>query len=54
MTLRGDLWCLRRAYGAMQEMRDPRAYLETPVRVRAPRSTPPFQGVGGDATAAPL
>jgi hypothetical protein len=37
LALRGDLWCMREVYGAVKELREPAAYLEPPVRVRAPR-----------------
>jgi radical SAM superfamily enzyme YgiQ (UPF0313 family) len=33
----GDLWVLRKTAGAVAEMRDPKAYLTAPPRVRAPR-----------------
>ena len=37
LSLGGGLWCMRKVYGAVQEMRDPAAYLKPPIRVRAPR-----------------
>ncbi len=37
LALSGQLWCMRKVYGAVQEMRDPASYLRPPVRVRAPR-----------------
>jgi radical SAM superfamily enzyme YgiQ (UPF0313 family) len=37
LALRGDLWVIRRTASAVAEMRDPRAYLRPPLRVRAPR-----------------
>ncbi len=37
LALGGRLWCMRKVYGAVQEMRDPAAYLKPPVRVRAPQ-----------------
>jgi radical SAM superfamily enzyme YgiQ (UPF0313 family) len=36
MALGGKLWCMRRVFSAVSEMRQPKAYLEPPVRVRAP------------------
>jgi hopanoid C-3 methylase HpnR len=40
MALDGKLWCMRRVYSAVSEMRQPKAYLKPPVRVRAPRRMP--------------
>lgn len=37
MAVDGKLWCMRRVYSAVSEMRQPTAYLKPPVRVRAPR-----------------
>ncbi len=37
MAVGGKLWCMRRVYSAVSEMRQPKAYLKPPVRVRAPR-----------------
>lgn len=37
MALDGKLWCMRRVYSAVSEMRQPQAYLKPPIRVRAPR-----------------
>jgi radical SAM superfamily enzyme YgiQ (UPF0313 family) len=50
LALRGDLWVLRRGAAALAEMRDPRAYLKPPLRVRAPRRV---SGGTGSATLAP-
>ncbi len=36
LALGGGFWCMRKVYGAIQEMRDPAAYLRPPLRVRAP------------------
>ncbi|MFQ5704648.1 MAG: B12-binding domain-containing radical SAM protein [Gemmatimonadales bacterium] len=36
MALGGKFWCMKRVYRAVTEMREPRAYLEPPTRVRAP------------------
>ncbi len=36
LALSGDLWVVRRVAGAVAEMRDPKAYLKPPKRVRAP------------------
>ncbi len=37
LALGGNLWCMRRVYAAVKDVRTPSAYLEPPVRVRAPR-----------------
>ena len=37
LALAGNFWCMRRVYGAVKEVRTPSAYLEPPVRIRAPR-----------------
>jgi len=37
LALGGNLWCMRRVFLAVNELRTPSAYLEPPVRVRAPR-----------------
>jgi radical SAM superfamily enzyme YgiQ (UPF0313 family) len=37
MAVNGKLWCMRRVYSAVSEMRQPGAYLKPPIRVRAPR-----------------
>jgi len=42
LALAGDLWVIRKTAGAIAEMRDPKAYLKPPVRVRAPRRGGPF------------
>jgi hopanoid C-3 methylase len=50
MALQGDLWVIRKTYGAAKEMRDPKAYLKGPIRVLAPRrNTPSGPGQGPDA-----
>ncbi len=36
MAMDGKLWCMRRVYSAVSEMRQPKAYLKPPVRVLAP------------------
>lgn len=36
LALGGNLWCMRKVYGAVQAMRDPSSYLRPPLRVRAP------------------
>jgi hopanoid C-3 methylase len=41
LALQGDLWCVKKVYQAVKQMRDPKAYLEPPVRVRAPRRASP-------------
>jgi hypothetical protein len=41
MALQGDLWVIRKTYSAAREMRDPKAYLKGPIRVRAPRRDRP-------------
>jgi radical SAM superfamily enzyme YgiQ (UPF0313 family) len=51
LALGGDLWVIRKTAGAVAEMRDPRAYLKPPIRVRAPRRRPPIEGLGGEAPA---
>lgn len=40
MAVNGKLWCMRRVYSAVSEMRQPTAYLKPPTRVRAPRREP--------------
>jgi hypothetical protein len=37
LALGGNLWCMRRVYGAVKDVRTPAAYLAPPVRIRAPR-----------------
>jgi radical SAM superfamily enzyme YgiQ (UPF0313 family) len=41
LALDGDLWVVRRTAAAVAEMRDPKAYLRPPIRVRAPHRTGP-------------
>jgi radical SAM superfamily enzyme YgiQ (UPF0313 family) len=51
LTREGNLWCMRRVYGAVKDVRDPAAYLRPPLRVRAPRR--PAVGSGGLRLRAP-
>ena len=37
LALEGNFWCMRRVYGAVKDVRTPSAYLEPPVRIRAPK-----------------
>src|SRR5262249_13818731 len=37
LAFEGNLWCMRRVYGAVKDVRDPAAYLRPPVSIRAPR-----------------
>jgi hypothetical protein len=47
MAFQGDLWVIRKTYGAAKEMRDPKAYLKGPIRVRAPHRDPPSTPMAG-------
>jgi magnesium-protoporphyrin IX monomethyl ester (oxidative) cyclase len=37
LALEGNFWCMRRVYSAVKEVRTSAAYLEPPLRIRAPR-----------------
>jgi len=51
MALGGKLWCMRRVYQAFSEMRTPQAYLEPPLRVRAPDRGAARRGAPGKRAA---
>ncbi|HEY2944563.1 MAG TPA: hypothetical protein VGN09_19170, partial [Vicinamibacteria bacterium] len=37
LAVGGNFWCMRRVYGAVKDVRTPGAYLEPPIRIRAPK-----------------
>jgi radical SAM superfamily enzyme YgiQ (UPF0313 family) len=37
LALEGNFWCMRRVYSAVKDVRTSAAYLEPPLRIRAPR-----------------
>jgi radical SAM superfamily enzyme YgiQ (UPF0313 family) len=55
LAVQGDLWCMRKVYKAMQELRDPRSYFEPPLRIKAPGplQRPPGAWSAGSAQPAP-
>jgi radical SAM superfamily enzyme YgiQ (UPF0313 family) len=50
LALGGSFWVMRRVYGAVKEVRDPRAYLRSPMRIRAPRRPLPGRPFSGPAS----